>query len=83
MKMKTNALEQDFDKVKAEIKAKLDEAAALINSANILATMLPKIEVEWSDEKEIPKLSDLRHDITRPLINAIDNSGWSTSSFSC
>jgi hypothetical protein len=63
-------LEQEFNQVEKEIKSKLKEAAALIKAAGKLA------------EKTGNSLADM-YDAVGPLRNAMDASGWHSSSWNC
>lgn len=65
-----NQIEEDFKKVSKEIKEKMKEAAKLVNEAGKLAKGAhASLESMW--------------DATGPLINAMDNNGWRSSSWGC
>lgn len=63
-------IEQEFKKVSKDIKDKMKEAAVLINEAGKLAR-----------SARVPLGS--MYDETRPLVNAMDNNGWRSSSWGC
>lgn len=65
-----SAIEQEFKNVSKEIKAKMKEAADLVNEAGKLA------------KKAHAELQSM-YDACRPLINAMDNNGWRSSSWGC
>ena len=65
-----NALEEEFTAVEAKVRVKIAEAATAIEEANKLANTTGR------------DLHDM-HESTRPLYRAMDNAGWSTSSFDC
>lgn len=64
------AIEAEFKKVSKEVKEKIKEAAKLVNEAGKMANAVH---------------SDLQgmHDATGPLIDAMDNNGWRSSSWGC
>lgn len=65
-----NKLEKTFDAVQEEILVKLKAAGKLIKEANKLSNKCGM------------KLADM-YDVRGPLYDAMDASGWHTSSFSC
>jgi hypothetical protein len=65
-----STIEQEFKKVAVEIKEKMKEAAKLINEAGKLA------------KKAHTDLVDMG-DALNPLVTAMDNNGWRSSSWSC
>ncbi len=64
-------LEEEFTKYEIQINQKMQEAAALICEANVLA-----------EQAGAGSLQEL-WESTRPLKSAMDSSGWNTSSFNC
>lgn len=69
-KAKVKQLDADFDVLEEKIKGKLQQAAELIGEAEAMADANGEM------------LSEL-HEATYPLMNALDNAGWATSSLSC
>jgi hypothetical protein len=65
-----NDLEDAFNKLQDELKVKIVEAANLIKEAGDIA------------EEHGEELAEM-HDATDPLLSAMDNAGWRTSSLSC
>jgi hypothetical protein len=65
-----DALENDFNKLQDDLKLKLAEAVKIIEEANKIA------------EDNGESLAEM-HEATDPLLNAMDNAGWRTSSLSC
>lgn len=63
-------IEQEFKKVSKEIKEKMKEAAKLVNDAGKLA-------------KQAHAVLESMYDVTSPLIDAMDNNGWRSSSWGC
>jgi hypothetical protein len=63
-------LEKEFEKWAAPIRKKMEQAAKLLSEAGELASAQGK------------DLSEL-HEIVGPLIGAMDDVGWRTSSLSC
>jgi hypothetical protein len=63
-------LENEWQKTEATVRLKMQEAADAVDEASRLTRKAGK------------DLSDM-YDITSPLINAISDAGWSTSSWSC
>jgi hypothetical protein len=63
-------IEEEFGKVSKEIKEKMKEAAKLVNEAGKLA------------KKAHSELESM-YDATRPLVDAMDNNGWRSSSWGC
>lgn len=63
-------IEQEFKKVSKEIKEKMKEAARLVNDAGKLA------------KKAHAELASM-YDAARPLVDAMDNNGWRSSSWGC
>lgn len=63
-------LEQEFEKWAGPIRKKMEQAAKCLNDARELA------------EKQGKDLSEM-HEIVGPLISAMDDCGWRTSSLSC
>lgn len=64
-------IEQEFKNFSKGIKAKIKEAAKLVLEANKMAK-----------EAHASSLADM-YDAVAPLINAMDNSGWRSSSWGC
>jgi hypothetical protein len=66
-----SAIEKEFKNLSKEIKEKMKEAARLVNEAGKLAKQAhaKSLESMW--------------DATGPLINAMDNNGWRSSSWGC
>lgn len=67
---KWSALEAEYEVWAAPIRDKMKEAGALLKEAGLLA------------KKQKRDLTEL-HELTGPLLSAMDNIGWSTSSLSC
>ena len=65
-----STIEQEFKKVSKEIKAKMKAAADLVNEAGKLA------------KKSHAELQSM-YDEVRPLVDAMDNNGWRSSSWGC
>jgi len=63
-------LEQEYEKARSRIAAKIDEAAQALREATKIA------------EASGSELQDF-YDEVRPLMRAMDAAGWSTSSLSC
>lgn len=63
-------LEEEFDKAQEQCRAKLAEAAKLVNEAAALAS-----DVDSSLQE--------MYDVTGPLERAMGNAGWRTSSWGC
>lgn len=70
-KEQLSILESEFKAVEKEIQEKLELAGALIKEANNLSK-----KVGQSSVSEM-------YDAIQPLYDAMDDCGWSTSSFSC
>jgi len=66
-----SSIESEFKNFQVEIKEKLKEAAKLINEAGELA------------DKAHAKSLESMHEATSPLVNAMDNNGWRSSSWGC
>lgn len=64
-------IEKDFKNVEAEVKAKLEAAAELVREANQIVL----------DKRVAKNLSDFGN--TYALVDAMDDSGWRSSSWSC
>ena len=64
------SIEQEFKKVSKEIESKMKEAAKLVNEAGKLA-------------KQAHSSLEGMYDATSPLIDAMDNNGWRSSSWGC
>lgn len=64
-------LEKEFKQVEKLVKEKMKEAAALVNEAGKLAK---KAHVESLESM---------YSAVSPLVNAMDNNGWRSSSWSC
>lgn len=64
-------LEKEFEAASKEIHAKMKEAAKLVKEANKMAqkTGAPHLESMW--------------EVTSPLVSAMDDSGWRSSSWNC
>ena len=77
-----NKLEQDFESVKAEVNAKLEEAAKLIREANDLATNSTGLCIYELADEYIEETDECLID-KHGLFGALDYCGWSTSSLSC
>lgn len=67
---KISILEQEYDKVFQQVRAKVDSAAELLLEANKLATPTGTNLFEM-------------YEAHRALIRAMDDCGWNTSSFNC
>ena len=67
---KLSALEAEYNLWADPIKAKLVEAGKLLKEADEMAT---------KQKRELHEM----HNLTAPLIHAMDSIGWSTSSLSC
>lgn len=65
-----SAIEQEFKKVSKEIKEKMKEAAKCVSEAGKLA-------------KSAHANLQSMYDECRPLIDAMDNNGWRSSSWGC
>lgn len=63
-------IEQDFKKVSKEVKEKMKEAAKLVNEAGKLA-------------KTVHTDLQSMYDAVSPLVDAMDNNGWRSSSWGC
>lgn len=63
-------LEKEFNELQDKVALKVKEAANLLSEAGAIA------------ESGGRELSDM-HEAIRPLLNAMDNAGWRTSSFNC
>lgn len=64
-------IEQEFKLFSKDIKDKMKEAAKLVLEANELAT-----------KAHASSLADMWEEVS-PLVNAMDNSGWNSSSWGC
>lgn len=64
-------IEKEFKSVSKEIKEKMKEAARLVNEAGKLA------------KKAHAKSLESMYDASAPLVNAMDNNGWRSSSWGC
>lgn len=64
-------IELDFKAIAKLVKANMQDAARLIRESNKLA-----------EKAHARSLADM-YDAVRPLINAMDNSGWRSSSWGC
>lgn len=64
------SLQAEYEKYAAPIRAKVKEAAKLLEEANTLAAKQARELTEW-------------HDVVEPLLGAMDDIGWRTSSLSC
>lgn len=65
------SIEQDFKTYQKEIKEKMKEAAKLVKEAGKLA------------EKAHAKSLESMYEACRPLVNAMDQNGWRSSSWGC
>lgn len=65
-------LEKEFKETEKAIKEKMKEAAALVKEANKLAQ---KAGVRY--------LAEMQYGAAGPLVNAMDDSGWRSSSWGC
>jgi len=65
-----STIEQEFKKVSKEIKEKMKEAAKAVNEAGKLA-------------KSAHASLQSMYDEVRPLVDAMDNNGWRSSSWGC
>lgn len=65
------SIEKEFSALSKEIQGKMKEAAKLVKEANALAK-----------KAHAKSLADM-YDAVSPLINAMDNSGWRSSSWGC
>jgi len=63
-------IEKDFKQVSKEIKDKMKEAAKIVNEAGKLARSVHSTLQEM-------------YDATNPLVDAMDNNGWHSSSWNC
>ena len=63
-------LEDEYEAYTSPIRTKLEQAAKLLEEANELAKEHDRELAEW-------------HDVTDPLLGAMGNIGWRTSSLSC
>jgi len=66
-----SSIEQDFKKVSKEIKEKMKEAGKLVKEANDLAV-----------KARLGNLAAL-YEASGPLVDAMDNAGWRSSSWGC
>lgn len=66
-----SGMEKEFKAATSEIKEKMKEAAKLVNEAGKLAR-----------KAHAKSLGDM-YDAVSPLVNAMDNNGWRSSSWSC
>lgn len=66
-----SSIEQDFKKVSKEIEAKMKEAGKVVKEANALAV-----------KARLGNLAAL-YDASSPLVDAMDNAGWRSSSWGC
>jgi hypothetical protein len=74
-------LDQEFEKtIREQIKVKLEAAASLIQEADRLSI---QIEIKAEDDDPSGLLSYEFYNEVRPLIQALDAVGWSTSSMNC
>ncbi len=67
MKERISKLDEEFNETTKEIKAKMKEASALVKEASKLA------------KKTGNELAEM-HDAVKPLVNAMDASGWRATS---
>jgi hypothetical protein len=65
------SIEQEFKNVSKEIKEKMKEAGKLVKEANALAK-----------KASLGPLANL-YDASSPLVDAMDNAGWRSSSWGC
>jgi uncharacterized protein YwqG len=66
-----NSIEADFKAATKEVKQKMKDAAKLIKEANSIAL-----------DAHAKSLADM-YDAVSPLIDAMDNAGWRSSSWGC
>lgn len=64
-------LEKEFKVVQKQVKEKVKAAAALVKEAGKLA-----------EKGGLPPLADM-YDVSSPLVSAMDNNGWRSSSWGC
>lgn len=67
-----NDLEKEFKEAEKAIKEKMKAAADLVKEANKMAQ---KAGVRY--------LAEMQYDAASPLVNAMDDSGWRSSSWGC
>lgn len=67
-----NDLEKDFKEVEKSIKEKMRDAAALVREANRMA-----------QKAGARNLADMQYGAASPLVGAMDDSGWRSSSWGC
>lgn len=67
-----NDLEKEFKEVEKTIKEKMKEAAALVKEANKMAKAAG-----------VRHLADMQYGACSPLVDAMDNAGWRSSSWGC
>jgi hypothetical protein len=64
-------MEKEFKAVQKQVKEKMKAAAALIKEAGKMA-----------DKAGLPSLANM-YDVSSPLVDAMDNNGWRSSSWGC
>lgn len=67
-----SVLEKEFQEAEKAIKQKMKEAAALVKEANKMAK-----------KAGARNLAEMQYDAASPLVNAMDASGWRSSSWGC
>jgi len=74
-------IDNDFEEVKRRIRIKMESAAILIKEASEMALTVQK---GTSNPEKVFSLTGWDfHEACRPLRNALDDAGWSSSSMSC
>jgi len=81
-------LEDQFAKLEQAVKDKLEQASRLIGEATELVAQSGLKAESWSepdqnDEVPLSMYHYELYDATKPLMNAIENAGWSASSLRC
>jgi hypothetical protein len=75
-------LEKDFARVEKKVRAKMEAVALLIKEASDMALSIHNQKATNSEEPLGLTSWDF-HNACRPLRDALDNAGWSSSSMSC